>query len=153
MLPLRLLVARRRVLRPRQLPTLGQHQVVISNCRFRSAHRPQYGKRIKDGRLNRRLRLSANRPRLGSITPLFRIRSLSLLTLELSVSVYGAMMPNCPPSQPTTQPVCLPLLINLFRHLRRRHCPGFLKKLPHCRQWELALAHRLHLIFISMPTT
>src|SRR5437763_8607701 len=152
MLPLRLLLPRQgRVLRlPRHILTSEQRQVVLLNCRFRSARRPQYGKRIKDGRLNRRLRSSANRPPLGSGTPLFRIRSLSLLTRERSGLAYGGTTPNCPPSQPTIQLVCLPLLTN--RSVRRQR-PGSLKKLRHYRRTELGVAHRLLLIFISMRTT
>src|SRR6266404_8689111 len=146
MLPLRLLVARRLLpLRPRHILTF-QH-LVLSNCRCRSAHRPQYGKHIKDGQdALIRLRLSANRLRLGSTTPRFRIRSLSLLIRERSVLVHGRMPRSSPPSQPTIPLASLP---------RRRHRLESTKPLPRYRRNSRAACsphHQLH-NFINTRTT
>ena len=146
---LQLMQPRRRVLQPQRSQIL---QPVHSNCRLTLPGK-ETGKLIKRGRLNQRLRSSANRrPAVGCPILLFRTRSLSPSIRERSASVYGETPAIRPPSQPPT-PRCLKLLTYLFRRPRRRHCLGFLKKLPRYRRTDLGLAHRLQLIFISMPTT
>src|SRR6266700_4998702 len=152
MLPLRLPLPRQgRVLRPpRHILTSEQRQVVLSNCRLTLPAR-EPGKLIKHGTVafNRRLRLPANRHPLGSRTPLSRIRSLSLLTRERSVLVYGRTPLSSLPSQPTILLDYLQLWtkavgrMRRLPHYRRRHKERIFSILAHhmpCITTQITLA-------------